>query len=331
VPQGEEQMQAITQQVYGDFDTLEVSDQPIPTPQGDEVLIRVHAASINAADWLLMRGEPYIIRLAFGLRGPRVAIRGRDVAGTVEAVGPSAQTLSVGDEVYGEVSAGSFAQYTVASETVLARKPRTVSFEQAAAVPVAATTALQAIRDAAKVTPGDRVLVNGASGGVGSFAVQLAKAFGGDVTAVCSARNAEQARVLGADKVIDYRTDNFTTAADRYDAIIDLVGNHSLREYRRVLEPKGTLVLASGTGGRVFGPLGRMLAAVIQGAFTRQRFAPLASSPRSADLDVLRELIDAGTLVVSIEKTYPLIETAEALRHFGQQHAQGKIVIAVLQ
>ena len=323
-------MQAITQQVYGDSDTLEVSDQPIPTPRGDEVLIRVHAASINAADWLLMRGEPYMIRLAFGLRGPRVAIKGRDVAGTVEAVGPSTRHLVVGDEVYGEVSAGSFAQYTVASETVLARKPRTATFEQAAAVPVAATTALQAIRDAAKVKPGDRVLVNGASGGVGSFAVQLAKAFGGDVTAVCSTRNAAQARVLGANKVIDYRTSNFTTTADRYDVIIDLVGNHSLHEYRRVLTPKGTLVLASGTGGRVLGPLGRMLAAVIQGAFTSQRLVPLASSPRSADLDVLRELIDAGTLTASIEKTYRLTETAAALRYFGEQHAQGKIVITVI-
>ncbi len=322
-------MQAITQRTYGGPETLELTEQPVPVPSGDQVLIRVRAASVNAADWLLMHGEPYLIRLAFGLRGPRVAIRGRDVAGVVEAVGPETRHLAVGDEVYAEVNAGSFAEYTVASEKVVARKPASVTFEQAATVPVAATTALHAIRDAGRVKPGDRVLINGASGGVGSFAVQLAKAFGGTVTAVCSTRNAERARALGADTVIDYTVSDFTAGDERYDAIIDVAGNRSLSDLRRVLAPRGTLVLASGAGGRVLGPIGRMLAASIRGMSTSQRLVPLAASTGAADLDVLSRFIDDGALTLSVEQAYPLAETAAALRHFGEQHARGKIVITV--
>lgn len=321
-------VKAITQRAYGGPEKLEYGDVPAPAPRADEILIRVRAASVNAADWLLMRGEPYLVRLAFGLRAPRVAIRGRDVAGVVEAVGGAVRHFVAGDEVYAEVNGGSFAELTVAREKVVARKPTTLTFEQAATVPIAATTALQGLRDVANVQPGNRVLVNGASGGVGSFAIQIAKAFGAEVTAVCSTRNSVFVLGLGADQVIDYTRQDFATGDTRYDIIFDLVGNRSLKHCRQALSPRGTLVLASGAGGRVLGPVGRILAASIRGLFSSQRLRPLAASASAADLDLIRELIDSGRITASVEKIYPLAETADALRHFGEGHTRGKIAIA---
>ncbi len=322
-------MKAITQRTYGGPDTLQYTDAPVPEPGPNEVLIRVRAASVNAADWLLMRGEPYLIRLAFGLRAPRNAVRGRDVAGVVEAVGAAVRLFAAGDEVYAEVDAGSFAEYTVANEKVVALKPSTVTFEQAATVPVAAITALQGIRDTAKVRPGQRVLINGASGGVGLFAVQLAKVFGAEVTAVCSARNAELARELGADHVIDYATDDFTANGKRWHSIFDLVGNHTLTECRTALTRRGTLVVSSGGGGRVLGPIPRVLSAAVGGLFVPQTLRPLVARSSGTDLAALAQLIDAGKVVTPIEATYPLAETAAALRHFGERHARSKIAISV--
>lgn len=323
-------MKAITQHRYGGPDTYEQhGDCPMPEVGPGDVLIRVRAASVNAADWLLMHGEPLLVRLAFGLRAPRVAIRGRDAAGVVEGVGSAVRNFAVGDEVYLESNAGTFAEYTVAPETAVAKKPTTLSFDAAATVPLAGTTALQGLRDVARVKPGDRVLINGASGGVGTFAVQIAHTLGAEVTGVCSARNVDLVRSLGADHVIDYTTDDFVDDSTRYDVIFDLVGNRKLGEYRRALTPRGTLVLASGAGGRVLGPVGRILAASLLSLFVRHKLRPLAATTKVADLDALRELIDAGTLRPTIERTYPLDECAAALRHFGEQHTRGKIAISV--
>jgi len=322
-------MNAVTQHRYGGLDTLEYETVARPVPAPDEVLIRVQGASINAADWLLTQGEPFIARLAFGLRRPKFSTRGRDVAGVIEAVGDSVRGFSVGDEVYAEVDAGSFAEYTVAKEKRLAHKPSRLSFADAAAVPTAATTALQGVRDVAKITPGDTVLINGASGGVGSFAVQLAKAYGAEVTGVCSTANLEFVRSLGADHVIDYTVEDFTTGKARYDVVIDLVANRSLAECRRALTRRGTLVLASGNGGRVLGPIRRMLAAVLVGMFVTQNLRPLAAVANGADLEVLRQLIEAGTITPPVDRSYPLAETPEAIRFFVEEHVKGKITITV--
>lgn len=328
-PQLPQMMRAITQRRYGGPDTLEYGNVPRPVPGAGEVLIRVLAASVNAADWLLMHGEPLGSRLAFGLRGPRTRVRGRDAAGIVEAVGDRVDEFAVGDAVYGEVDAGSFADYTVAPAQRLAIMPERLRFEQAAAVPTAATTALQAIRDKARVNPGDRVLINGASGGVGSFAVQIAKAYGASVTGVCSTRNLDLVTSLGADHVIDYSREDFTTGESRYDVFLDLIGNRSLAECRRVLTRRGTLVLSSGSGSRLLGPVGRMLSALVVGMFVSQNLRPLAAVANGRDLDVLRDMIQAGAVTPHIERVYPLAEAPAALRHFGVQHARGKIVIVV--
>ena len=322
-------MNAITQHRYGGLDTVEYETVVRPVAQKDEVLIRVQGASINAADWLIMQGEPFIVRLAFGLRRPRVSTRGRDVSGVVEAVGDDVLGFSVGDEVYAEVDAGSFAEYTVARQKRLAHKPSRLSFGEAAAVPLAATTALQGVRDVAKIKPGDKVLINGASGGVGSFAVQLAKAFGAEVTGVCSTANLDFVRSLGADHAIDYTVENFATGEARYDVIFDLVSNRSLAECRRALTRRGTLVLASGNGGRVLGPLRRMLAAMLLGMFVPQSLRPFTAVASGADLEVLRGLIEAGTITPPVDRSYPLAETAEAIRYFAGEHPRGKVTITV--
>jgi len=322
-------MRAITQKTYGGPDSLVPAEIPRPVPRKGEVLIRVRASSVNAADWLLMHGEPYLVRLMFGIRGPRVTTRGRDVAGVVEALGPHTSGFEVGDSVYAEVDAGSFADYTVAPIKRLAHMPSNLSFEQAAAVPIAATTALQGLRDVGKVKPGDRVLINGASGGVGSFAVQIASALGAHVTAVCSSRNLDSARSWGAEHVIDYTTTDFTTLDVRYDVIFDIAGNHSLKEMERSLTAKGTLVLASGSGGKLLGPVARILAASIRGMFASPSLKPLASSSNRADLAVLRDLIEANQVTPAIERTYSLEDVPAALTHFGIEHARGKIVISV--
>jgi NADPH:quinone reductase-like Zn-dependent oxidoreductase len=322
-------MKAIVQRGYGNTDVLEFVDVDPPKPGARDVLVRVRAASVNHGDVAVMTGHPSVMRLAFGLRRPRVAIRGRDLAGTVEAVGDEATRFRAGDEVYAETTTGSFAEYAVVPEQLLAAKPATLTFEQATAVPLAGVTALQALRDVASVQPGQTVLVNGASGGVGTFAVQIAKAFGAEVTGVCSTRNLEQARALGADHVVDYTREDFTRREERYDVILDLAGNHPLSACRRALAPDGVLVLSTGTGGRVFGPLGRYLRALLLTMFVSQKLRVHAAKPRHEDLDALGRLIDAGAVTPAVETTYPLQDTAEAIRHFQDRHARAKIVVTV--
>jgi NADPH:quinone reductase-like Zn-dependent oxidoreductase len=322
-------MKAIVQHSYGTANVLQFEDVDTPTITEDEVLIRVRAAAVNDADWVYTTGRPMIARLAFGLRTPKTIVRGKDVAGQVEAVGRNVTTFRPGDEVYGEIEAGSFAEYATAPAALLARKPANLTFEQAAAVPLSATTALQGLRDVGKLKPDQRVLINGASGGVGSYAIQLAAAFGAEVTGVCSARNVAQVRSLGADHVIDYTREDFTTSGQRYDLIFDSIGNHSLSRLRRALTPRGTLVLSSGTGGRILGPMGRIIRALVVSPFVGQTLRVHSAAPSSDDLTVLRELIESGRLTPTIERTYPLSEVPEAIRYFADEHARGKIVVTV--
>jgi NADPH:quinone reductase-like Zn-dependent oxidoreductase len=322
-------MKAIVQRAYGTPDALTLEDVEVPRIAADEVLIRVRAASVNHADWVMTCGRPLIGRLAFGLRRPRQAVRGRDVAGTVEAVGASVTRFAPGDEVYAEVDTGSFAEYARAAESLVSTKPANLDFERAATVPLAGRTALQGLRDGGRVQPGQRVLVNGASGGVGTFAVQIAKALGAEVTGVCSARNAALVSSLGADHVVDYEREDFTAGSGRYDVIFDLIGNHPLTALRRSLTPGGTLVLSSGTGGRVFGPMGRILRALLLSPFVGQNLRIFAPTRGAVSLDALRELIESGAVTPAVDRVYPLAETAEAVRYFVEEHARGKIVITV--
>lgn len=322
-------MKAIVQHAYGTADVLRLEHIDRPAINDDEVLVRVRAAAVNHADWVYTTGRPLIARLAFGIRTPKQIVRGKDVAGVVEAVGRNATRFRPGDEVYAEVEAGGFAEYTAVSEGLLAHKPSNLSFEQAATVPLSGRTALQGLRDGGKVQSGQTVLINGASGGVGTFAVQIARSLGAEVTAVCSTRNAELVRSLGADHVVDYTREDFTTSGKRYDVIFDLIGNHSLTACRRALAPTGTLVLSSGTGGRVLGPMGRILRALALSPFIGQNLRTFTATPGRAALDELRDLIESGQVTPAIDRIYPLSETAEAIRYFAEEHARGKIVIAV--
>jgi NADPH:quinone reductase-like Zn-dependent oxidoreductase len=320
-------MKAIVQREYGDAGVLKLEEIDRPLIGADDVLVRVMAAGLNHADWVYTSGAPLIARLAFGVRRPRTTVRGKDVAGIVEAVGANVTAFRPGDDVYGELESGTFAEYVAAPASLLARKPATLSFEQAAAVPLSGMTALLGLRDAGAVLAGQLVLINGASGGVGTFAVQIAKAFGAEVTAVCSARNADLASRLGADWVIDYSREDFTLGAAHYDVIFDLIGNHTLAALRRVLTPKGTLVLSSGTGGRLFGPMGRILQSVLLTPFVSQKLTLVRAKRSNATLDELRTLIEAGHITPAIDHSYSLAEVPAAMRHFVDEHARGKIVI----
>lgn len=322
-------MNAIVQHAYGSADVLKLEDIDRPVIGDDEVFVRVRAAAVNHADWVYTTGRPLIARLAFGMRKPRDSVRGKDVAGQVEAVGKNVTRFHPGDEVYAEIDAGSFAEYTRVPESLLALKPANLTFEQAAAVPLSARTALQGLRDGGRVRPGQKVLINGASGGVGTFAVQIAKLLGAEVTAVCSARNAELVRSLGADHVVDYGRDDFTKSGTRYDVIFDLIGNHSLTELRHALTHTGTLVLSSGTGGRLFGPMGRILRALVLSPFISQTLRTFTATRGHEHLDELRGLVESGTVTPAIDRTYPLRETAAAIRYFAEEHARGKIVITM--
>ena len=322
-------MQAIVQDDYGSPDrVLELRDVAKPVVEDDEVLVRVHAASIHVGDLILMSGTPYLMRLATGLRKPKNHIPGTDVAGTVEAVGKGVTQHRSGDEVFGWCT-GAFAEYVSAGEDHFVSKPANLTFEQAAAVGVSATTALQLLRDQGKVKPGQKVLINGASGGVGTFAVQIAKAFGAEVTGVCSARNVEMVRSIGADHVIDYTTEDFTKGGRRYDLILDNVGNHSMSATRRALSPNGTLL--SNGGGHSGGKLGRVIKVAIVSMFVRQQGRPSVKTQNPADLQVLKELVEAGTIRPVIDGTYPLTGTPEAIGRVGQGHARGTVVIALPQ
>ena len=324
-------MKAIVQDRYGPPDVLALRDVDQPIPAGNEVLVRVRAASVNARDWHLMRGDPYVARPSFGLRRPRVKIRGTDFAGRVEAVGPDVQRFRPGEEVFGEAD-GAFAEYVCAPDGVVEPKPANLTFEQAAAVPLAGNTALMGVRDVARVEPGQQVLINGASGGVGTFAVQIAKSFGAEVTGVCSTRNVELIRSLGADHVVDYTVEDFTRNGRQYDVVFDLVGNRSLTDFRRALTPEGTLVLSGGGvsgGGSLFGPMGLFVKGQLMARFVHHRLLPLTVKPSQENLATLRELAESGKIAPVIDRTYPLSETPEAIRYLEVEHARAKVVITV--
>ncbi|MGE5236398.1 MAG: NAD(P)-dependent alcohol dehydrogenase [Acidobacteriota bacterium] len=322
-------MRAITFTEYGAPDVLRLAEVARPTPKDDEVLIRIRAASVNPLDWHLMRGTPYLGRVLFGLRRPKLTRPGRDVAGQVEAVGRNVTQFEPGDEVFGACK-GAFAEYGCASESLLVSKPANVTFEQAAAAPVAALTALQGLRDRGRIQAGQRVLVNGAAGGVGTFAVQIAKVFGADVTGVCSTRNVELVRSIGADHVIDYTHEDFTASVPRYDLIFDAVGNRSLSDRRRALTPEGTLVLVGAADeGRWLGPLAGLLEVAVVSRFAGQKLRLFLARVRKDDLMVLRELLEAGKVTPVIDRSYPLSEVPEAVRYLAEGHARGKVVITM--
>ncbi|MFJ8018209.1 NAD(P)-dependent alcohol dehydrogenase [Streptomyces sp. NPDC096339] len=323
-------MKAIVQDRYGSSDVLVFKEVDRPTPGDGEVLVRVRAASVNARDWHVMRGDPYMARLAFGLRRPRQPIQGTDFAGVVEAVGKGVTGLRPGDEVYGEAE-GAFAEYVCAPAAVMGAKPANLTFEQAAAVPLAGNTALMGLRDLGRLEPGRHVLVNGASGGVGTFAVQIAKALGAEVTGVCSTRNVDLVRSLGADHVVDYKQEDFTRTGLRYDLVLDLVGNRTLTDLRRALSPAGTLVLSGGgvsEGGSLFGPMGLLIRGTLMSRFGGRRIHVLTAKPSADNLAALRELVERGAVVPAVDRTYPLSEGAEAIRYLEMEHASAKVVIA---
>jgi NADPH:quinone reductase-like Zn-dependent oxidoreductase len=324
-------MKAIAYEEYGSPDVLELKDVRKPKVEGDRVLVRVRAASANPYDWHFMRGVPYIARLmATGLRKPKHSVLGTDVAGEVEAIGNQVTRFRPGDEVFGFVGAGGFAEYVAAPEKLLALKPANLSFQQAATVPLAAVTALQGLRDAGEIRSGQKVLIVGASGGVGTFAVQIAKWYGADVTGVCSTRNLEMVRSIGANRVIDYTRDDFTRTGQGYDLIFQLAGTASPSACRRALTPKGRLVLSSGDSpGRIIGPVGRIIKAVLLSPFIGQTMRPFVAKPSSDDLQFLRELIEAGRVTPVIDRTYPLSEAPDAIRYLETGRARGKVVISV--
>ncbi|WP_317451020.1 NAD(P)-dependent alcohol dehydrogenase [Microbacterium thalassium] len=322
-------MQAAFQRRYGPPSVVEPSEVELPLPRKGEVLVRVGAASVHPGDYFVMTGVPYLVRLVYGFRRPRHGIPGRDLAGVVTAIGAGVSALRPGDEVFGWSTTGTLAQYARVPERNLALVPADVSVTAAAAVPTSAMTALQALRDIAEVRPGQSVLVTGASGGVGSFAVQIAKAFGAEVTAVCSTRNIGMVRSLGADHVVDYTTTDFTRADKRYDVILDNVEAQPLAAMRRALAPTGTLIPNSGRGSRWLGPLGRIAKARILSGFTRQRLKPFTSFGKRADLLALADLLATGMVTPVIDRIYPLDEAADALRHVGAGHTRGKVVVTV--
>ncbi|WP_281894382.1 NAD(P)-dependent alcohol dehydrogenase [Phytohabitans aurantiacus] len=323
-------MKAIVYNEYGCSDVLRYADVDTPSIGPDGVLVRVRASSINFADHIVMlHGFPKVARLATGIRRPRVNILGRDIAGTVAAVGARVTGLAVGDRVLGEVNQRGFAEYAATRATHLGRIPDGTTFEQAATLPIAGTTALQALR-LGGTGPDSTVLVNGASGGVGTFTVQLAKALGAHVTGVCSTRNADLIRSIGADEVVDYTRDDVTKRAARFDVIVDLAGGYPVGALRRLLTPDGVFVASSGTGGRVLGSLPRLAAIAATAPFYRRRKVRVAVTKRSvADLERLAGMVADGTLTPVIERTYPLSETADAIRHLEANHAQGKIVLMI--
>jgi NADPH:quinone reductase-like Zn-dependent oxidoreductase len=323
-------MQAIVQPRYGSADVLRLEEIERPAIGDDEVLVRVHAAGLDRGTWHQMAGLPYLIRLmGYGLRAPKNPVPGLDVAGRIAAVGADVTRFEVGDDVFG-ISRGSFADYACAREDKLARKPPKLTFEQAAAVAVSGLTALQALRDAGRVEAGQRVLIVGASGGVGTFAVQIAKAFGAHVTGVCSTTKRDLVRSIGADHVIDYTREDFANGPHRYDLILDIGGNSPLSRLRRALTPSGTLVIVGGEdGGRFTGGFGRQLRAVGLSPFVRQRLIMKTPNEHHADLQPLAELIDAGKLTPSIERTYTLRQAPDAMRHLEAGQARGKLVITV--
>ncbi len=316
-------MKAIVQNAYGSPETLQLQEVDKPEVKETEIRVRVRAAALNAGDYFSMRGSPWIVRLMVGFPKPKNYILGWDVAGHVDEVGRNVKRFHPGDTVFGSCQ-GALAEYACAAEEQFAIKPTNLTFEQAAAVPTAALTALQALRDAGKVQAGQSVLINGASGGVGTFAVQIAKSLGAEVTGVCSTRNVELVRSLGADHVIDYTQEDFTQGGPRYDLILDNVGNRSFSDCRRALTPRGTLLPNTGHAG-----MGYVLMAFARSAFVRQQGRLFVEKPNAQDLLVLKELIEAGKVTPVIDKTYRLDESPKALAYVGEGHARGKVVVVL--
>ncbi len=325
-------MRAIVQDVYGSADVLELRDIDRPPIGDDEVLVQVRAAGVDPGVWHLMTGEPYLLRaMGFGLRKPKVAVRGRDLAGVVEAVGAQVTRFRPGDEVYGTCEGGSFAEYAAAAQQRLASKPANASFEQAAAVPISGVTALQGVRDCGRVQPGHQVMVIGAAGGVGSFAVQIAKASGATVTGVCSTAKADLVRSLGADDVIDYTHDEIDRDGGRYDVVVDTAGNRPLSLLRRAMTPHGTLVLVGGEhgGGPLLGGFDRQFRAPLVSMFVGQRLRGLVAKERAEDLDAMTRLIESRAVTPVIDRTYALADAPDAIRYLAGGHATGKVVVTV--
>ncbi len=319
-------MMAIVQDRYGSVEALELDDIDKPQMGHDQALVRVQAASVHVGDWILMTGSPFVMRMATGLRRPKQPVPGTDIAGTVEAVGKDVQTLRPGDEVFGWC-AGAFAEYAAASADHLLPKPANLSFEQAAAVGVSATTALQLLRDDGKVKPGQKVLINGASGGVGTFAVQIAKALGAEVTGVTSTKNVDMVRSLGADHVVDYTKEDFRSGGPRFDLILDNVGDHSMAATRRALAPGGTLI--SNGGGHTGGKLGRAIRGLVVSMFVRQQSRPSVKTQNRADLLALKGLVEAGKVTPIVDGTYLLTEARAAIGHVATGHTRGTVVITM--
>jgi NADPH:quinone reductase-like Zn-dependent oxidoreductase len=332
LPAGAQPMKAIVYRCYGGPEVLKYEDVARPALADDRVLVKVHAASANPLDWHYMRGLPYLVRMEAGVGAPKVGTMGVDFAGTVEAVGAKVKRFKPGDEVFGGKS-GAFGEYvSVAENRAITLKPANVTFEQAAAVPIAAITALQALRDKGAIKAGQKVLINGASGGVGTFAVQIAKSFGAEVTGVCSTRNVQMVRAIGADTVIDYKREDFTESTARYDLIVDTVGNHPLSELRRVLTPKGAVVIVGGpSDGKWLGPMEGLISAALYSPFVSQTFSFILAELNKEDLAILGNLMQAGKLTSVIDRQYPLSEVPAALAYLEEGHARGKVVIRVDQ
>ncbi len=327
VSAGSDLMKAVTYRCYGSPDVLEFTDVEKPTPADDEVLVKVHAAAVNPLDWHFLRGTPYLLRLASGLGAPEQAILGVDFAGTVESVGKNVKQFKPGDEVFGAASEV-YAEYvTVREGTSLTLKPTNMSFEQSAAVPIAGVTALQALRDDGKLESGQKVLINGASGGVGTFAIQIAKTFGAEVTAVCSTRNLGLVRSLGADHVFDYKKDNYTQSGEKYDLIVDMVSNHSLTANRSVLKPGGKYVIVGGPTGNWIQFMVNPVKAMIFSAFVDEEFGMMMAEVSDDNLSTLSDLMRSGQVTPVIDRRYPLSELADAIRYSEEGHARGKIII----
>lgn len=331
LPAGAVRMKAIVFRQYGPPTVLKLEEIAKPTPAANELLIKVHDAALNPLDFHYMRGSPYIIRLQLGMGNPKRNGIGVDFSGTVEAVGPQVRNFKVGDAIFGTAD-GAVGEYVTSNELGLSVKPENISFAQAAAVPVAGITALQGLRGYGHLRPGQKVLVNGASGGVGTFAVQLARVFGTEVTGVCSTRNMDLVRSLGASHVIDYTREDFTRGSERYDVIFDAVGNHGLRDYERILTPNGVIVLvgASPSIEPWLGPLEGAIKARLSSPFLHHRVVIVfADASRTADLDTLRDLMRDGKLVPVIDRTYPLAESGAAMKYLEAGHARGKVIIAL--
>jgi NADPH:quinone reductase-like Zn-dependent oxidoreductase len=338
-------MKAAVCNKYGPPEVVEVQDVEKPSPTGDQVLVRVRAASLNPLDAGSIKGEPYLVRIMTGLRKPKTSRLGVDLAGEVEAIGPNVTQFKVGDAVFGLCISdplakgaeawshrlGAFAEYACVSELMLVLKPGNVTFEQAACAPIAALTALQGLRDKGHVGPGQRVLINGAAGGVGTFAVQIAKSFGAEVTGVCSSRNVDLVRSIGADHTIDYTREDFTKSVQHYDLIFDCVGNHSFAECRRVLTSTGICVMAGQMTGRgMLGILAQLMAGLLVGLFVSQKMTMFLARPKGVDLAIVRDLMKDGKITPVIDRRYGLGEVAEAIRYLEGKHARGKVVIDAL-